>query len=48
MNVSCWIYPAVVCISPSIRTSQADPKETLVGRCMRPDVAHFEGFRGES
>jgi hypothetical protein len=26
MNVSCWIYPAVVCISPSIGTSQADPK----------------------
>jgi hypothetical protein len=28
MNVSCWIYPAVVCISPSIGTSQADPKLT--------------------
>jgi hypothetical protein len=29
MNVSCWIYPAVVCISPSIGTSQADPKLPL-------------------
>jgi len=26
MNVSCWIYPAAVCISPPIGTSQADPK----------------------
>ena len=31
MNVSCWIYPAVVCISPSIGTSQTDPEPT-VGR----------------
>jgi hypothetical protein len=31
MNVSCWIYPAVVCISPSIGTSQADPMRKLPG-----------------
>jgi hypothetical protein len=30
MNVSCWIYPAVACISLSIGTSQADPEETSV------------------
>jgi hypothetical protein len=30
MNVSCWIYPVVVCISPSIGTSQADPLLTSV------------------
>ncbi len=32
MNVSCWIYPAVVCISPSIGTSQADPKQSFTCR----------------
>ena len=29
MNVSCWIYPAAVCISPPIGTSQADPERNL-------------------
>jgi hypothetical protein len=32
MNVGCWIDPAVVCISPSIGTSQADPFRTLMVR----------------
>src|ERR1700730_18425464 len=35
MNVSCWIYPAVVCISPSIGTSQADPYVTLLVAFMK-------------
>jgi hypothetical protein len=29
MNVSCWIYPAVACISLSIGTSQTDPRPTM-------------------
>jgi len=32
MNVSCWIYPAAVCISPPIGTSQADPQGTSSDR----------------
>jgi len=36
MNVSCWIYPAVVCISPSIGTSQGDPKPTSRGAPDQP------------
>jgi hypothetical protein len=29
LNVSLWINLAVVCVSPLIRTSQADPKPSL-------------------
>jgi hypothetical protein len=31
MNVSSSTYPAVVCLSPSIGSSQADPKLSLKG-----------------
>jgi hypothetical protein len=46
MNVSCWIYPAVACISPPIGSSQADPNRTLEPGVAKPsaDAIAIGGF----